>query len=357
MELKKTISIQELKNSQILVVDDEAGNLEIARELLEEEGYIQVTTELSSIKAIELYKNKRFDLLLLDLNMPEMNGFEVMSALADIPRDSPAPILILTALNDQMTCNQALSSGATDFLSKPFNLQEALNRIQNILLSHHYQKKLFNINELLEQQVKVRTQELLDSKLKVIQHLGFAAEYRDTETAAHTIRVGEYSRVLGEKLGLDEQFIKLLNHAAPLHDIGKIGIPDAVLLKPGGFDAGEWSIMKGHAAIGGKILENDDDPLIKMARTIALTHHEKWNGSGYPNGLKGLNIPIEGRIVMLADVFDALMMERPYKKEWTIEETVCLIKKESGVSFEPKLVDLFLTVVDEFIEIRQGYKD
>lgn len=347
----------ELYQSQILIIDDEPMNVDIMTDLLETEGYENITSETNPIKGLNLYEKRSFDIILLDINMPELDGFGVMKKIKFMNKPLVPPILILTALHRQEICNRALESGATDFINKPFNSDEALNRIKNLLNSYHTKKHLIEINDNLENLVNIRTKELIESKLKVIQHLGFAAEYRDTETAAHTIRVGEYSRLLGKKLGLENKMVDLLHQAAPLHDIGKIGIPDAILLKPGKFEPDEWKIMKTHTSIGAEILENDNDPLIVMARSIALNHHEKWNGKGYPNGLSGNNIPIEGRIVMLADVYDALTMVRPYKAAWTTEETIAFIKKESGTSFDPDIVHLFLGIINDFLTIRQECLD
>ena len=307
--------------------------------------------------ALENYKQNTYDLILLDINMPELDGLSFIQEVKKINKPLLPPILVLTGLRDQTICNQALESGATDFIYKPFNFSEAINRIKNLLSAHINKKRLIELNENLEQTVVARTQQLMDTKLKVIQHLGYAAEYRDTETASHTIRVGEYSRLLGQQLGLDNKTIELLHRAAPLHDIGKIGIPDAILLKPARLEADEWKTMQDHSIIGAQILEDDDDPLIVMARTIALTHHEKFNGQGYPDGLTGEDIPIVGRIVMLADVYDALSMVRPYKEAWTNDKIIELIKKESGTSFDPHIVEIFLSLVDEFSEIRQKLID
>ncbi len=348
---------QGLSQSKILIIDDEPMNLSLMIDLLECEGYEYIVAETNPEKGLILYEKKEFDILLLDINMPGLDGFEVMQKIKEMNKEMTPPILVLTASHQQEICNRALESGATDFISKPFNSDEALNRIKNLLYSYHTKKQLISMNCNLENLVKLRTHELTESKLKVIQHLGFAAEYRDTETAAHTIRVGEYSRLLGQKLRLDSDMVDLLHQSAPLHDIGKIGIPDAILLKPGKFEPEEWEIMKTHASIGAEILENDNDPLIVMARSIALTHHEKWNGQGYPCGLSGNKIPIEGRIVMLADVYDALTMIRPYKTAWTTEETITFIKKESGISFDPEIVHQFLNVSNEFAEIRKEYLD
>jgi putative two-component system response regulator len=353
----KEVSLDEIYNSQVLIVDDEAMNVSAITDLLYAEGYLNITGETNPLTALEQYENKPFDLLLLDINMPIIDGFEVMAKVKQINKPITPPILILTALNTQAICNRALSQGASDFIFKPFDFQETLNRIKNLLTLHLTKKHLDELNKNLELKVQEKTQELMQTKLKVVEHLGFAAEYRDNETAAHTIRVGEYSKLLALHYGLSEDRAELLHRAAPLHDIGKIGIPDNILLKPGKFTPPEWEVMKTHTTIGGEILAKDTDPLIVMARTIALSHHERWDGTGYPNGISGQDIPIEGRIVMIADVFDALTMVRPYKRAWTLEETITQIKKDSGGLFDPDLVKLFLTLIDEFIAIRKKHLD
>lgn len=343
--------------SMILVVDDEPQNVELLTELLSHEGYQNILCETDPEKALSFYNHIDFDLILLDIKMPKIDGFEVMAQIEQINKPLSPPILVMTAQKDQKLCNRALSCGGTDFIYKPFDSEEALNRINNLLVAHNYRKRLSNNNINLEYQVQHRTKALLDTQLKVIKHLGSAAEFRDNETAAHTMRVGEYSKLLARGYGLNSKTAELILHAAPLHDIGKIGIPDSILFKPGKLTPDEWEIMKTHTSIGAKILEKDEEPLIKLAHSIALSHHEKFNGEGYPNGLSGNNIPIEGRIVMLADVYDALTMKRPYKPAWSIADTTKFIKQSSGSQFDPDLVALFLTLQDDFIEIGNRFKE
>ncbi|MDH5485244.1 MAG: HD domain-containing protein, partial [Gammaproteobacteria bacterium] len=258
---------------------------------------------------------------------------------------------------DKETCNKSFEFGANDFLTKPFNFEETKHRIINLIEMHLLRSRLENKNRMLEDIVAERTRALKESQTQIIQHLGMAAEYKDMETAAHTVRVGWYSRIIGERWGMDAEALELLFLTAPMHDIGKIGIPDNVLLKPDKFEPEEWEIMKSHTTIGEKILQGNSNPLVETAKTIALTHHEKWDGTGYPSGLSGNDIPIEGRIVMIADVFDALTITRPYKKAWTTDEAVAHIVEGSGSSFDPDLVVIFQEALADLLEIKERYKD
>lgn len=344
---------KEIKNSKILIIDDEPINLSIASEQLSFDGYQNLTTFINPLEAVEAYKSTDFDLVLLDINMPELDGFAVMEKFSDIDKSLPPPVLILTALIDKKTLNKALKGGARDFLQKPFDEEEILSRVRNLLEMHLAQKIISNYNKNLERVVQKRTQDLLDTQLEIIQRLSFAAEYRDTETADHTVRVGEYSRILGEELGITGQALSDLHHAAPMHDIGKIGIRDDILLKPGKYTPDERKEMEKHTLIGAKILEGETSSLMKTAQEIALNHHECWNGTGYPQGLSGEGIPITGRIVMVADVFDALTMIRPYKKAWTTKDAVSFIEKHSGLMFDPNVVNAFKDRLTDILSLKE----
>lgn len=354
------------KSANILIVDDEPANVLLLKRLLEKEGYTNLHTTTDPLEVEGLYKQYRFDLLLLDINMPKLDGFGVMDQLKTIEVDTgmyPA-ILVLTALTDLETRFRALKSGAKDFVTKPFERIEVLSRIHNLLEVRCLHNKIRQDNEELEQKVYERTKlleektyELQETRLEVIRRLGLAAEYRDNETGLHIIRMSKYSMLLGKAAGMNEEIAELLLNASPMHDIGKIGIPDSVLLKPGKLDADEWKIMQTHTTIGAEILSGHPSELMSMAHRIALTHHEKWDGSGYPNGLKGEEIPLEGRIVALADVFDALTSERPYKKAWSVEETLKEIDSCSGSHFDPKLVQLFKTILPDILTIKEKYSE
>jgi putative two-component system response regulator len=353
------------KNANILLVDDEESNLKLLTRILQSAGYQNIVATRDPRQTLPLLQEHRSDLLLLDLNMPHMNGYEVMDLLkSQITSDEQPPILILTAQSMQDYRQRALDSGARDYVTKPFDIEELLSRVRNLLEVHCAQKFMRNQNHILEDMVEARTralqdadQKLRESRLQVVRRLGRAAEYRDNETGLHIIRMSKIAALLGQAAGMDEESANLLLNASPMHDIGKIGIPDHILLKPGRFEPEEWEIMKTHAQIGADILAEDDSDLLRMAREIALTHHEKWDGSGYPNGLQGEAIPLVGRITALADVFDALTSERPYKKAWSIDDAVALIKSESGKHFEPTLVEHFLQQLPGILEIRDEYAE
>lgn len=347
----------DLLKANILIVDDEPANLRVLEKMLAMKGYENVMSVQDPVQAIELYKENNSDLILLDLDMPVMNGYEVMEQLNALTEGKLPPILVLTAQHLQSYRQRALDGGARDYVTKPFDVNELLSRVHNLLEVHMAQKYMNFQNELLELRVQERTQAIHDTRLQVVRRLGRAAEYRDNETGLHTIRMSKFAVVIGEAFGMGAEQCDLLLNAAPMHDIGKIGIPDNILLKPGKLTAEEWTIMQTHVQIGADILSGDDSDLMVMAYDIAISHHEKWNGEGYPNGLKGEDIPLEGRITAIADVFDALTSERPYKKSWTPEKAVSYIKGESGQGFEPRLVDLFVDTLPEILAIREKYAE
>jgi len=344
-------------SAKILVVDDQEMNVRLLEKILQHAGYTNVTTTSDSRDVEKLYLENDYDLVLLDIRMPHLDGFEVMEQLNEIEKESYVPVLILTAQNDQETRLHALQLGAKDFLTKPFDQTEVLLRINNLLevrLLHQQQR---NLNKVLDQRVQERTHELNDTRLEVIRRLGRAAEFRDNETGYHIIRMSKFSQIIALNYGLDEKQAELILNASPMHDIGKIGIPDNILLKPGKLDKEEWEIMKTHAAIGADILSGHDSELMEMAKEIAMTHHEKFDGSGYPMGLKGQDIPLTARIVAISDVFDALTSARPYKKAWPAEEAIAEIKNCSGKHFDPELVEVFVRSLPEILNVRSQYQE
>ncbi|BCG63825.1 MAG: putative two-component system response regulator [Methyloprofundus sp.] len=349
--------LQDFENASILVIDDEEINLEIVGGLLEQENYTNISYFSDPVKAVEYYQATPPDIVLLDLNMPVLTGFEVMQRFTDINHVPQPPVLVVTASGDRATRLQALEIGARDFLSKPFDDEEVIRRVRNLLEMHLAHKENLQYSHNLESIVQQRTQDLLDTQQEMIERLGLAAEYRDNETAAHTIRVGRYVEIIAQALGISAREAELIRFAAPLHDIGKIGIPDNILLKKGKLDKHEWEFMQKHAEFGYDILKGSQSSILKNAGVIALTHHEKWNGSGYPAGLQGTDIHLYGRITAVADVFDALTMDRPYKKAWSIEDAVNLINEESGKHFDPSLVEIFNQVLDKLLIIRETYTD
>lgn len=343
--------------ASILVVDDEAANVRLMQKTLASAGYREVAAAQDPRTVVGLCAERHFDLLILDLNMPHLDGFQVMEQLsAQLGARKPA-ILVLTAQHSRDARIRALETGARDFVGKPFDRLELLARVRNLIEVQLAHFAMRNQNELLELKVRERTRMLQSSRLQVVQRLGRAAEYRDNETGLHIMRMSNMSALLACEAGLDSYQCELLLNASPMHDIGKIGIPDHILLKPGKLEPEEWETMKTHTLIGADLLAGDDSDLMMMAHDIALTHHEKWDGSGYPHGLEGDAIPLVGRVVALADVFDALTSKRPYKPAWPVERAVALIREQAGRHFDPELTRLFLSVLPAVLEISNEYAE
>jgi putative two-component system response regulator len=327
---------QTLHEAQILIADDQEANVRLLEEILTGVGYTRLVSTIDSREIVHLFTQVQPDIVLLDLMMPDPNGFEVMRQLKLLaPSGNYCPILVLTADVSKESKREALRMGASDFLTKPFDSTEVLLRIKNLLETRF-------LHLQLEDKVRERTQELQNAQVEILKRLARAAEYRDDHTGQHTERVGHLSALLAGVLGLPHDRVELIRLAAPLHDIGKIAIGDNILLKPGKLTPDEFEVMKTHTTIGAAILSRGRSELVKMAEEIALVHHERWDGTGYPRGLKGDGIPIEGRIVALADVFDALTHERPYKRAWPVEEAIAEIRKESGKRFDPQIVRAFI---------------
>ena len=343
--------------AKILVVDDEPGNVRVLERLLRGSGFKNITSTSNGYTSLELYRTYQPDLLLLDIKMPEFSGFDVMKALSAGNQDDYLPILVLTAQMDPNIRLQALKAGAKDFIQKPFDIGEILARIQNILEVRLLHNSVRDQNKSLEEKVQMRTLELQNSRIEVIHRLGRAAEYRDNETGMHVIRMSKFSERIAREIGLDDKTCKLILYSSPMHDVGKIGIPDKILLKPGKLDAEEWAIMKTHSEIGAKILSGSNSELMQMGETIARFHHEHWDGSGYPQGLKGEDIPLEARIVTVCDVFDALTSDRPYKKAWSVEDAVEEMQKLRGTLFDPELIDVFMKLLPEMVVISKNFAD
>jgi putative two-component system response regulator len=334
-----------LHTAKVLIVDDNPVNVSLLKDNLERWGYFnsQTTTDAREVPA--LYVQFAPDIILLDLMMPHLDGFQVMEKLRPlIPQGDYLPILMLTADATPQVRKKALSAGAKDFLTKPFDAEELLLRVCNLLEARFYYLQVKNQNRILEVKVHERTQMLEQSQLETLERLARAAEFRDDDTGQHTYRVGHLSALLAEGLGLAEHRVEAIRRAAPLHDIGKIGIPDHILLKPGRLTPEEFDLIKTHTTIGAALLQESQSALARLAERIALTHHERWDGTGYPHRLKGEEIPIEGRIVAIVDVFDALTHERPYKKAWPVEAAIAEIKSQSGRQFDPAVVKAFLTL-------------
>ncbi|NOQ15509.1 MAG: response regulator [Methyloprofundus sp.] len=348
---------KEILQANILIVDDEPANVKLLQKTLQRKGYqnIQATTDSREVE--RLCRQTEFDAILLDIRMPHIDGYGIMEMLGKLYVNDYMPVLVLTAQTDRETRLRALECGAKDFLTKPFDQLEALTRIYNLLEVRLMHKQVRNQNIILEEKVKQRTEELYETRREVINRLGLAAEYRDNETGNHIIRMSRYAQLLALEYGLAEEQAEMILNAAPMHDIGKIGIPDNILLKPGKLDPDEWAIMQTHVTIGARILSGHQSELMEVARMIALHHHEKWDGNGYPEGLKGTGISIEGRICAVVDVFDALLSERPYKKPWTIEKALNLIEEEAGKHFDPQLAPLMRKILPDILKIKEKYSD
>lgn len=344
-------------NARIFIIDDEEANLKLLNIMLQNEGYKKLVLINDPRKVIDEYKIQRPDLILLDINMPHLDGYEVMQTLRDLKDPLMPPVIILTAQHGKDYLLRSLNAGARDFISKPFDRNELIMRVRNLLDAQLAHCMVHDQKATLEDMVRKRTDELQQTRMQVVQRLGMAAEFRDEETGNHILRMSHISALLARTIGWDDDDCELMLMASPMHDIGKIGIPDHILLKPGKFEPDEWEIMKTHASIGAKLLDGDDSNLMRMAREIALSHHEKWDGSGYPNGLAGESIPMSGRIAALADVFDALTSQRPYKKAWPVEDAIQLIKDNSGKHFDPKLVEVFLQKLPEIQAICERYRE
>jgi putative two-component system response regulator len=330
------------KSSRILIVDDQEANLRLLTRILQPAGYINLNCVKDPRTVAGLYQEFQPDLILLDLHMPHLDGIAVMEQLRPfIPADTYVPILVLTADVLAVTRQKALTMGAKDFLTKPFDTAEVLLRIHNLLETRFLYVELQQHSEILESKVRARTLELEQAQAEMLDRLARASESRDDDTCQHTQRVGELSGALARAAGLPEEQCELIRRAAALHDIGKIGIPDDILLKPGKLTTEEFTRMKDHTSIGAGILSGSRFPMLQLAEEIALYHHERWDGSGY-YGVRGEAIPLPARIVALADVFDVLTHKRPYKQPWPIEQAMAEIESQSGGMFDPSLVNLFL---------------
>ena len=344
-----------LKESRILVIDDEPLNLDIVKEILNDAGYRNVTLSSRPGDALDLFMKEEFDLILLDLLMPDMSGKDFAHRLQKFRPDHGIPILVLTAVTDKKITQYMLTyGGAVDYLTKPFEGPELLARINNILtakMNRDHLKKL----------VKKRTQDVWKAHLSTINSLARAAEFKDNETGAHIKRIGLMSRSIAEAMGWDVRRARLLQITAPLHDLGKVGIADHILLKNGPLDPDERKIMEKHTIIGALLLLESgscDNEMLQMAAGIALNHHEKWDGQGgYPRGISGDRIPLEARIVSCVDVFDALLSRRPYKEPWEMERAIDYIRSNSGKQFDPEIVKVFLRHVEDLKSIREEHED
>ncbi len=346
-----------IRNARILIVDDTPMNVSLLESILAGAGYTSVTGLTNPELVFDLHRQMDFDLVLLDIQMPRLDGFAVMKQLIEMAGGDYLPVLVLTASTDRSTRLRALELGAKDYLTKPFERLEVLHRIRNLLVVRAQYRERQRQSEQLEQMVRDRTRELERTRLEIIHRLSRAGEYRDNETGMHVIRMSKGCQRLALAAGLGEAFGELILYASPMHDVGKIGIPDRVLLKEGLLDPDERALMQRHVEIGLSILGSHADDLLRMAANIVESHHERWDGHGYPQGLKGLEIPIEGRIAAICDVFDALTSRRSYKPAWPVPDAIAYLRKHAGSHFDPELVDRFIGILSDILEIRREHAD
>jgi len=343
---------------QIVIVDDVEANLLLLKHFI---GQLDEAHEVAAFtdpqQALAHCEAAVPDLVIVDYMMPELNGVDFIQRFRAKPGHADIPVLMVTA-NDELTVRySALEAGASDFLTKPLDKIEFRARMRNMLALRTNQKRLEDRASWLAEEVLKATDEIVRRERETILRLSKAAEFRDPETGAHIQRMAHYSWLIAVRLGLPLEHQQLILEAAPMHDVGKVGIPDHILLKPGRLDPAEFDIMKQHPVIGHKILAGSSSPLLNMAATIAMSHHEKFDGSGYPHGLAGEAIPLVGRIVAVADVFDALTSARPYKLAWDVDTAVELMRAQRGIHFDPQCVDAFLARFDEVLAVRQRFAD
>jgi len=332
----------------ILVVDDTPENIDVLVGTLKDDYHVKAA--INGEMALKIIHATPPDIILLDIMMPGIDGYEVCRRLKADYTTRHIPVIFITAKIGVQDELMGLELGAVDYITKPISPPIVRARVKTHLA-------LYDQNRELDEKVHLKTQQLHETRLQIIQRLGRAAEYKDNETGMHVIRMSHYSRILGLAAGMSEAEADLLMNAAPMHDIGKIGIPDHILKKPGKLDEAEFEIMKTHTTIGGEIIGDDPSELLQLAKVVALTHHEKWNGFGYPNGLAEDDIPRVGRIVAITDVFDALTSERPYKKAWTVEDAVDLLRTGAGEHFDPQLIPLFIKALPDILEVKTKYAE
>ncbi len=351
-----------MQTFRVLAVDDEPFNLDLIELAFLENTNIELIKAKNGQEAIDKLDTS-IDVVLLDIRMPVMDGKETLKIIKENEKLSIIPVIMVTANSEEKY--NALKLGADDFLSKPIDIEELKLRTLNNAKLKKAREELANINKHLDNLVEIRTKELQsalklakETEYEISLRLGRASEFRDLETGGHIKRMSRYSALLGKLLGFSKEEEQLLLYASPLHDIGKIGIPDAILLKPARFTAREYEIMKQHTTIGEMMLDDSDDfPVIKIGKLIAKQHHEKFDGSGYPLKLKGDEIHIYARIVAIADVFDALSSKRVYKEGFSIEKSLVIMKEGKGTHFDPEILELFLNNIDKFLKIKEDFPD
>jgi response regulator RpfG family c-di-GMP phosphodiesterase len=344
-------------NQKVLIVDDTEINLILFSALVKKLDHCVPSSFSDPMEAMHWLETNTPDLVIVDYMMPVIDGLEFIQRLQKLPACSNVPVIMITANDQKQIRYRALDLGASDFLTKPVDKVEFLARARNMLTLNDARKKLANHADVLADEVRKATQEVVERERETVVRLSRAAEYRDPETGGHILRMAHFSQLIAREMGLSVDDQNLLLEAAPMHDIGKVGIADKILLKPGRLDAHEFEIMKQHAAIGYELLRGSSSRVLQAGAEIALGHHEKFDGSGYPAGAKGLEIPVFSRIVAVADVFDALTSERPYKKAWTVEKAIDFLRAGAGTHFDPECVNAFLNAWDDVEAIRERYSE
>lgn len=346
------------RDSYILIVDDQSTGRRILEEIVRGiDDTLQIASFSDPRDALGQARGRVPDLILTDYRMPEMNGVEFIKRLRALPGCAEVPIVVITVVGDRSVRYEALNAGATDFLTRPLDQYECMSRCRNLLKLRHQQCMIQDRAQWLERQVEIATRQIVLRERETLLRLARAGEYRDQDTGNHVIRMSRYSRAIADYLGLSEADCDEIEFASPMHDIGKIGVPDHILLKPGRLEPGEWEIMKTHTVIGHQILADSDSRYIQVGAIIALSHHEKYDGSGYPYGLAGEAIPLQARIVAVADVYDALRSHRPYKEPWSRERAVEFIGEQRGRHFDPACVDAFTRQLDLIFAIEEQFTD
>lgn len=348
------------KQEKILIVDDEQAIRALLKQVLNGEPY-HCEEACNAEEALEKLQDNAISLVLLDIKMPGRSGVELLPEIKASYPDTA--VVMATAISDANTAVQCMKHGAYDYIAKPFSLDDVLLSVGRALEKRRLELENRAYQQRLEEMVAERTIELRQAlgkiklaSLDTIHRLARAAEYRDTDTGAHIERIGRYSAAIAREMGSSDGEVENMLYAAPMHDVGKIAVPDRILLKTGSLDTDEWEIMKKHTTIGAEILQGSDAAFIRLAEVIALTHHEKWDGSGYPRGLRASEIPLAGRIVAIADVFDALTSARPYKEPFSLPESLHIVREGRG-HFDPDVADAFFAIEDEILSIREEYKN
>lgn len=345
----------------IYIVDDVPTNIELVENVLKTDNDTIIKKALNGKEFLDSVEKEGFpDLLILDLMMPVLTGFDVLKRLKEAREKSYFPIIVLSGLADRQSIKDALFLGADDYIIKPFFVDELKKRVYNMLKIKERDEmynKLSSLDAVIESNLLAKLQMIEHTQLEIIMRLGKASEFRDDETGRHIERISDYVKLIAEDLCMSKEQVTMMRYASPMHDVGKIGIPDGILLKPDILTDDEFKIIKLHTVIGGKILGGTSLPLLELAREIAVSHHERWDGRGYPLGLRGNEIPLPGRIVAIADVFDALTSDRVYKSAWSIEQAFDYIKEQKGKQFAPEVVDSFFRVSDAIIHIKKTKAD